>query len=365
MPKHIVSQVVLPSGVVIGHGQPCFVVAETGNNHQGKLEIAKEMVYAAAECGADAVKFQKRHTPSLLTREGLAAPYTGPNSFGPTYGAHRDALELDIEEMAQIKDLSERLGLVFFASAWDMISLRQIFGLGVELIKIASADLTCIPLLRAIGQEGVPVVASTGMSTWEDIEVAVAELRSFHDNIVLLHCNSSYPCPEDEIALPVMHRLGRRFGLPVGYSGHEEGLAPSIAAAAQGACLVERHFTLNKMLPGTDHKASLEPSQLKTLVGMIRDVERAMRETEKKVFPKEESTAKKLRKSIVAARRIPAGRIITADDLTVKSPGTGISPLDWDNVIGQKAVREIGEDTLLSWEMVGHLHCVTPVRQIA
>ncbi|EPR43934.1 N-acetylneuraminic acid synthase domain-containing protein [Desulfovibrio sp. X2] len=358
MKNRIVSEVALSSGAIIGHGRPCFVVAEVGNNHQGKLEIAKEMVYAAAECGADAVKFQKRHTPSLLTQEGMAAPYTGPNSFGPTYGAHRDALELDIEEMAQIKDLSERLGLVFFASAWDMVSLRQMFGLGVELIKVASADLTCLPLLREIGRSGVPVIASTGMSNWDEIETAVAELRAFHDDIILLHCNSSYPCPEDEIALPVMHELKRRFGLPVGYSGHEEGLAPSLAAAAQGACLVERHFTLNKMLPGTDHKASLEPSQLKSLVGMIRDVERAMRETEKKVFPKEESSAKKLRKSIVAARLIPAGKIITAEDLTVKSPGTGISPLEWDAVIGQKAVREIKEDRLLDWDMVGHLHCV-------
>ncbi len=365
MKNSTISEVVLPSGTVIGHGHPCFVVAEIGNNHQGKLEIAKEMVYAVAECGADAVKFQKRHTPSLLTREGILAPYTGPNSFGSTYGAHRDALELDIEEMAQLKDLAERLGLTFFASAWDMVSLRQLFGLKVELLKIASADLVCLPLLREIGRSGVPVIASTGMSTWAEIETAVAELQMFHDNIVLLHCNSSYPCPEDEIALPVMHDLRARFGLPVGYSGHEEGLAPSLAAAAQGACVVERHFTLNKMLPGTDHKASLEPGQLKSLVGMIRDVERAMRETEKKVFPKEESTAKKLRKSIVAARIIPAGKIITAEDLTVKSPGTGISPLEWDAVVGRKAVREIREDTLLGWEMMGHLHCVEKSAKIA
>ncbi|WP_035104600.1 N-acetylneuraminate synthase family protein [Desulfohalovibrio reitneri] len=351
-----IDRITLPSGLGIGHGHSCFVVAEIGNNHQGKLEMAKEMIYAAAEAGADAVKFQKRDTPSLLTAEGMAAAYTGPNSFGPTYGEHRDALELSIEEMAQAKDLTERLGMVFFASAWDPVSLEQTLDLGVELIKIASADLVCLPTLRRIGRSGVPVVLSTGMSTWEEIDQAVAELRAYHENIVLLHCNSSYPCPEEDIALPVMDALLQRYGLPVGYSGHEEGLAPTLAAVARGASVVERHFTLNKMLPGTDHRASLEPAQLKSLIGMIREVERAMRQTDKIVTPKEDGAAKKLRKSVVAARDIKAGEVLTEEHLTVKSPGTGISPLYWDDVLGLKAARDIEADTLLTWDLVGHLH---------
>lgn len=348
----------LSSGACIGQGQPCFVVAEIGNNHQGKVEMAKEMIYAAAESGADAVKFQKRHTPSLLTRDGLCVPYTGPNSFGPTYGEHRDALELSIDEMAVLKELSEKLGLVFFASAWDQISIDQMKDLGVELMKVCSADLICTPLLRAIGEMNVPVVASTGMSDWKQIDFAVGELKSFHNDIILLHCNSSYPCPNEEIALPVMHEMAERYGLLVGYSGHEQGLAPTLAAAARGACMVERHFTLNKMLPGSDHKASLEPSQLKEMIGMIRDMEQAMQIRVKCVTDKEAGSAKKLRKSIVSAVDIPAGTPIAPEHLTVKSPGTGINPMLWDEVIGQKAVRDIPADTLLMDDMIGPLHCL-------
>lgn len=348
----------LSSGACIGQGHPCFVVAEVGNNHQGKLEMAKEMVYAAAESGADAVKFQKRHTPSLLTRDGLCAPYTGPNSFGPTYGEHRDALELSIDEMAVVKDLSEKLGMVFFASAWDQISIDQMKDLGVELMKVCSADLICTPLLRSIGEMNVPVVASTGMSDWNQIDFAVKELRAYHDDIILLHCNSSYPCPNEEVGLPVMHALAERYNLPVGYSGHEQGLAPSLAAAARGACMVERHFTLNKLFPGSDHKASLEPSQLKELVGMIRDIEQAMQIRDKCVTDKEAGSAKKLRKSIVSAVDIPAGTRITEQHLTVKSPGTGINPMRWDEIIGKKTNCDIAADTLLMDDMFGELRCL-------
>ncbi|MDD4952503.1 MAG: N-acetylneuraminate synthase family protein, partial [Desulfovibrionaceae bacterium] len=176
---------VLRSGVRIGRGSPCFVVAEIGNNHQGQYPVARKMVAEAARAGADAVKFQKREVTALLTRAGREAPYTGKNSFGPTYGAHRAALELDMDDMARLKEYAESLGLVFFASAWDAPSLDQIVDLGVELLKICSADLVNVPLLRRYAETGIPTILSTGMSSLEDIDRAVAEIRRCHDHLVL------------------------------------------------------------------------------------------------------------------------------------------------------------------------------------
>lgn len=344
--------VTLPSGKNIGHDHPVFIVAEIGNNHQGDLDTALEMVRHAARCGVDAVKMQKRNSRVLLTKEGYAAPYRGPNSFGLTYGEHRDALELNVEEMSRVKALAEELGLVFFASAWDSASMRQMAELGLELIKIPSADMGCIPLLRQVAGLGVPVVLSTGMNGLPEIDTAVAALRSFHDDIVILHCNSTYPCPDDLIGLPVIQHLRRRYKLPVGYSGHERGLGPSVAAAALGACVIERHFTLDKSQQGTDHKASLEPPELAALTHMVREVERAMELKEKQVCPSEIATAKKLRKSIVFARDLPAGHVLTESDLTVKCPGTGLSPLFWNDVLGSTLKTRVRREEMLAWEAI-------------
>jgi sialic acid synthase SpsE len=334
----------------IGHDQPCFIVAEIGNNHQGKLELAKELVRAATEAGVDAVKFQKRDVNSLLSVEGRQAPYTGPHSFGPTYGTHRKALELSVQDMRELKALARWIDVGFFASAWDHVSVAQMHYIGWDLAKICSADLVNIPMLRQIGALNIPVILSTGMSSWGEIDRAVAELKHFHDQIVLLHCNSSYPCPEDEIALPVMDQLKERYNLPVGYSGHERGFAPTLAAVARGACVVERHFTLDRNLPGTDHQASLTHAEMKRLVAMIREVESAMSVTDKRISDKERQAAAKLRKSIVAARDLPAGHVLTANDLAVKSPGTGISPLRWDEVLGRTLKNPLACDEQLTEE---------------
>lgn len=342
----------LNSGRIIGEGHPCFIVAEVGNNHQGDITLARKMVEEAARAGADAVKFQKRDNAALLTAEGLKAPYTGPNSFGPTYGEHRDALELSMDEMAELKALSESLGLVFFASAWDMNSLEEMHTLKPELIKICSADLVNIPYLRRCGEMNTPIIISTGMSTYEQMDKAIAELRRYHDNIVVLHCNSSYPCPEDQICLPVMHQVRDRYGLPTGYSGHERGLAPTLAAVALGAVMVERHFTLDKTMRGTDHQVSLEPADLAQLVRMTREIENAMTGSDKCVYPGEASAALKLRKSIVASRNLPAGTVITEADLTVKSPGTGLTPDNWDDVIGNTLTRDVLRDDQIVPEML-------------
>ena len=344
--------ITLRSGVTIGDDAPCFIVAEIGNNHQGSVETAKEMIARAAEAGAQGVKFQKRDMDALLTTAGRAAPYTGKNSFGPTYGEHRLALELSIDEMAELKEYSEKQGVVFFASAWDMPSLEQILDLDVELCKIASADLVNVPMLRRHAQSGVPVILSSGMSAFEDIDIAIGELSKGLDDIILLHCNSSYPCPEDQIGLPVMDVLRERYGLPIGYSGHERGLGPSVASLAFGACVVERHFTLDRTLPGTDHQVSLEPQDLANLVKMIREVEPAMRVKGKMVFPDEMTAARKLRKCIVAARDLPAGHVITEADVTTRSPKDGISPIHWDKVIGATLRTSMVYEQPMQWEHI-------------
>lgn len=345
-----IQSVTLRSGVTIGQGHPCFVVAEIGNNHQGDYLVARQMIDEAAAAGVQGVKFQKRDMEALLTREGRAAPYTGCNSFGPTYGEHRNALELSIDQMAQLKEYSESLGLVFFASAWDEPSLRQVLGLDVELLKICSADLVNVPLVRKYAAAGIPIILSTGMSSLEDIDVALAEIRAYHDDVVLLHCNSTYPCPEEKIGLPVMEGLRERYGLPVGYSGHEQGIGPSVAAVALGACVVERHFTLDKTLKGTDHQASLEPEELARMVGMIQEVEKAMRVRGKKVFPEEQAAAKKLRKCIVFSRDLPAGHVLTESDLTTRSPRVGVSPVHWDEVLGATLSRSVKHEEPVQWD---------------
>ncbi|WP_319468872.1 N-acetylneuraminate synthase family protein [uncultured Pseudodesulfovibrio sp.] len=345
-----IDSIKLRSGVTIGQGHPCFIVAEIGNNHQGEFDLAKEMIDRAAEAGVQAVKFQKRDMEALLTREGRAAPYSGCNSFGPTYGEHRNALELSIEQMAELKAYSESLGLVFFASAWDDPSLVQVLGLDVELLKISSAELVNVPLVRKYAQAHVPIILSTGMSSLEDIDVALAEINAYHDDVVLLHCNSTYPCPEEQIGLPVMDGLRERYSLPVGYSGHEQGIAPSVGAAALGACVVERHFTLDKSFKGTDHQASLEPAELAQMVSMIREVEKALCVKGKKVFPEEQAASKKLRKCIVFSRDLPAGHVLTEADLTTRCPRVGVSPVHWDEVLNATLKKSVQHEEPVQWE---------------
>ncbi len=347
-----ITSITLRSGVGIGEGHPCFVVAEIGNNHQGELELAKEMIDKAAQAGAHAVKFQKRCTEALLTREGRAAPYTGCNSFGSTYGEHRDALELAIEQMRELKEYSEALNLVFFASAWDEPSLKQILDLDVELLKISSAELVNLPLVAKYAQARIPIILSTGMSSLEDIDAAVETIRSVHDDLVLLHCNSTYPCPEEQIGLPVIESLRERYSLPVGYSGHERGLGPSVASLAFGACVVERHFTMDKTMKGTDHQASLEPRQLADMTRMIREVEKATIVKGKKVFPEEQAAAKKLRKCIVFSRDLPAGHVLTEADLTTRCPRVGVTPVHWNEVVGSTLKRAVSHEEPVQWDVL-------------
>ncbi len=341
---------------LVGEGQPCFVIAEGGVNHNGDARLAAELVHIAARCQADAVKFQKRTIEELLTRAALERPYVQPNSLGATYGEHRLKLELPEEVWYQLRDLAVRLGLEFMGSAWDRGSADLLDALDTPAIKMPSAVLTDLDLLEYVARKGRPMIVSTGMSTLPDIDQAVERILRHTEQLILLQCTSAYPSEFVDVNLRVMETFRQRYGVLVGYSGHERGISVSEAAAALGACVVERHFTKDRTLPGPDHAASLEPTGLQKLVRDIRQIEMAMGSGEKSIAPAELPVRARLGKSLVAASDIRAGSIIGSEMLTAKSPGDGISPNQLRQVIGRIARVDIARDSVLprealEWEL--------------
>jgi sialic acid synthase len=341
---------------LVGDEQPCFVIAEGGVNHNGDPRLAEELVRIAAQCQADAVKFQKRTIHELLTRAALDKPYVNPNSLGATYGEHRAKLELTEADWYRLRDLAGGLGLEFMGSAWDRGSADLLDALDAPAIKTPSAVLTDLDLLEYIARKGRPMIVSTGMSTLEEVDQAVERIVRHTEDLVLLQCTSAYPSEFCDINLRVMDTYAKRYGVLVGYSGHERGIAVSEAAATLGACVVERHFTKDRTLPGPDHAASLEPIGLEKLVRDIRHIESAMGSPDKRVAPSETPVRVRLGKSVVAAQHIAAGSVLRADMLTAKSPGDGISPNHLTQLVGRIAAIEVAEDTLLpeaalDWEL--------------
>ena len=335
---------------LVGEGQPCYLVAEAGVNHNGDVALARQLVEVAARAGADAVKLQKRSVRDILIRAALEAPYVKPNSLGATYGEHRERLELPEEVYRELADLCRKQNLTLLVSPWDPGSADFLDELGVPAFKIASADVTNLPLVDHVARKGKPIIMSTGMSDMDEIADAVAAVRRHHDQLVLLQCTSAYPSDNADLNLRAIETLRRAFGAPVGYSGHERGLAPTEAAVALGACVVERHFTLDRTLPGPDHAASLEPRGLELLIRNISNVEAALGSPDKRLLPSERPVRERLAKSVAAARDIPAGTRIAAEHLTVKGPGTGISPRHLGRLVGVVARRDVAADTLLPTE---------------
>ncbi len=332
----------------IGAGNPCYFIAEAGVNHNGNVDLAKRMVDVAVAARADAVKFQKRTISDILIEEVLRQPYNSPTALGTTYGAHREKLELSEGNFEELAGYCKTKDIIFLASAWDIKSADFIESLGVPAFKIASADLTNLPLLEHIAQKGRPMLVSTGMSTLEEIAEAVDTIRQYNEQLVLLHCVSNYPCQSSEVNLRVMHTLREKFNVPVGYSGHEKsGWAVTLAAVSLGAVVVERHFTLDRTLPGPDHAASLEPLGLQRLILNIRDLEAAMGSGEKRMNEVEAEVRKRLAKSIVARCDIAEGVTILPDMLTVKGPGNGLKPKYLPFLYGKIARCAIKEDTLV------------------
>jgi N,N'-diacetyllegionaminate synthase len=336
----------------IGDGEPCFIIAEIGLNHNGDVELAKMLIGQAKDCGADAVKLQKRSIDKILTKEALRAPYNAWYAYGKTYGEHRQALEFSKKEFIDLKQYADSIGIIFLASAWDEESADFLETLDIPIHKIPSADLTNLPLLEHIAIKGKPVLLSTGMSELSEIREAVDTISKYNNELVLLHCVSTYPAEFAEINLTAMETLRSEFNCPVGYSGHERGISVSGAAAALGACVIERHFTLDRTMKGPDHAASLEPTGLSRLARDIRAIEMAMGTRAKNVQEREREIRTKLAKSIVAATAIPKGTIITKEMLTIKSPNTGFPPKYISILPGRKAAADIPADTTIKEDMI-------------
>lgn len=279
-------------GRLVGEGHPCFIVAEIGINHNGSLDLAKALIDAAVQTGCDAVKFQKRTIEVVYTSEELARPRDNP--FGPTNGDLKRGLEFGKDEYEEIERYCREQGMLWYASCWDEGSVDFMAPFDTPCYKIASASLTDDNLLRRHRQDGRPLILSTGMSTLEQIDHAVEVLGT--DNLIILHCTSTYPSKPDELNLRVMANLRTRYDVPVGYSGHEVGLATSVAAAALGACMIERHITLDRAMWGSDQAASVEPGGFARLVKDIRAVEKALGNGRKVVYDSERPIIEKLRR---------------------------------------------------------------------
>jgi sialic acid synthase len=333
----------------IGDGEPCLLVAEVGQNHNGDLAIARELIDSVAG-HADAVKLCKRHIPSELTREAYDRPYVGPHSFGPTYGRHREFLELSKQQYAQLQAQAEARGLFFFATACDRASVDELEDLDVPLYKVASRDLTNLPLVDYIGRTHKPVVLSCGMDSLIEIAEALDTIRRHHDRIVLLQCTSAYPTAYGDVHLRVLGELRRRFDVLVGLSDHTPGSAVAVAAVALGAAVVEKHVTLDRTLRGTDHACSLEIAELANLSRDLRHVELALGDGVKRLPDAVDAARQKLGRCLVSTRFIPRGACLTEDMLCLKSGGLGLLWRQRGRVLGRVALRDIPADALLNEE---------------
>lgn len=337
------------AGRPIGDGEPVFIIAEAGINHNGSLEVARKLIDVAFEAGCDAVKFQKRDIKSVLTKDAYDKPYTnGGNSFGKTYGEHREKLELNEADYFELKSYADKKRIIFFASAWDEKSVDLLETLEIPVYKIGSPDLTNVPLCRYVAKKAKPVILSTGMSEMWEIEQAVSAITQYNKDLMLMHCVSVYPTEFEDLHLSCINFLQSQFGLPVGFSGHEKGWVATIAAVTLGACAIEKHITLDRSMKGSDHCFSLEPLELKQMVLNIRKTEKALVGFEKYLLEKEIPARQKLGKSIVAREKIPAGTVLTKDMLICKSPATGISPIMLDKVVGRRVISDINEDSTIS-----------------
>jgi N,N'-diacetyllegionaminate synthase len=328
-----------------------IIIAEAGVNHNGDFNIAKKMVLTAKEAGADYVKFQTAVPELVMSKYAVMADYQKNN-----IGLEESQLEmsrkihLPLSDYKLLKMFCDEVEIKFLSTPFDLLSIDVLNQLGMDFFKIPSGEITNLPYLRKIAKIGIPVILSTGMSTLLEIESALMVLEFnglIKENIILLHCNTEYPTPMEDVNLNAMKTLADTFGVKVGYSDHTIGIEVPIAAVALGACVVEKHFTLDRNMVGPDHKASMEPDELREMVRAIRNVEVALGSKKKTVTSSEEKNKVIARKSIVAIKCIQEGELFTEDNLTVKRPGTGISPMTWDSIIGTRAKRSFQPDELI------------------
>lgn len=329
----------------ISENGPIYFIAEIGQNHQGSVETALEIVKTAALCGAHAVKFQKRHNKTLYTKSFFNKPYENENSFGKTYGEHREKLELDKAAFKKIKKAAEKHGLEFFATAFDFKSADFLEELGVAAYKIASGDITNLPLLTYVARFGKPMFMSTGASTMEEVRLAYDAVAKYNDQIVLLHCTSAYPTDYPNLNLRIIETLKDEFPEAIiGYSGHDNGISASVIAHMLGAVVFEKHFTLNHAWKGTDHSMSLEPEGLRKQIRDLQRVSISLGDSKKIIRDFERDVRFKMGKSIYAAKKLAKGHVVTKKDLVLKSPMAGLPPYCLDQVIGKKIKTALAEE---------------------
>ena len=328
-----------------------LIIAEAGVNHNGDMRIAKNLIEVAAQAGADIVKFQTLNADRMVTSTAAKAEYQILSS-NSTETQHTMLQKLELTEAMHrgLIDHCTSLDIRFLSTGFDIKSLDMLLGLGQELFKIPSGEITNLPYLRHIGQFRKNVILSTGMSSMDEIAAAIDILEKSgtpRAKITVLHCTTAYPAPLSDVNLRAMQSIHSEFNVAVGYSDHTLGIEIPIAAVALGATVIEKHFTMDRNLPGPDHKASLEPSELQDMITAIRNIESALGDGSKRLMPSEMMNRAIARKSIVTSEPISVGQVFTEVNLTTKRPGTGISPMEWDNIIGSKAQRSYSNDELI------------------
>jgi N-acetylneuraminate synthase/N,N'-diacetyllegionaminate synthase len=339
-------------GRLLGVGEPTFIVAEIGVNHNGSVHMARKLIDAAKDAGADSVKFQSFKTERIVTKYAEKAVYQ-KETTDPKKSQYSmlKRLELGNAEMEELHRYAKKRNIIFLSSAFDEESVDLLDSLDVPAFKVASGEITNLPLLRYMAEKKRPMILSTGLSTLDEIKEALEVItKEGVEEIILLHCVTSYPAKEEEANLKVMDLLRRQFGFPVGFSDHTLGITVSIAAAALGAVFIEKHFTLDRTLPGPDHRASLEPTEFKEMVKGIREVEKALGDGMKRLTANEEEIKKAARRSIVAKTRIRKGTIIRENMVDFKRPGTGLEPKNLCKIIGRRTKKDIEPDELITFE---------------
>jgi len=341
-------------GVDIGDDEPCYVIAEVGQNHQGEVEQAKRLIDAAKECGVNAVKLQKRSNRLLYTREFYEQPYDNELSFGHTYGEHREALELGADDYRELLRHAREVGVMLFATPFDFESADLLVELGVPAFKFASGDLTNTPLQRHVAGFGKPMFLSTGGGTLADVERAVDTILPLNDRLCVLQCTAAYPAAVEDLNLNVITTLREHFPqLVIGLSDHQNGIAMAVVAYTLGARVIEKHFTLGHALKGRDHAFSLMPEGMRRLVRDLHRVPAALGNAEKRPLPIEADPLEKMGKKLVAARELELGHVLTAGDLAIKSPADGgLPPYELDRLVGRRLRRPIAFEDFVTFDDV-------------
>lgn len=329
-----------------------IIIAEAGVNHNGSIQLAKKLIDAAAEAGVDYVKFQTFCTENLVSKNAQKAEYQQKNIGSPDSSQFDmlKKLEFSKDQHYELINYCKEKGVHFFSTAFDLESVDLLSSFKLGLWKVPSGEITNYPYLKLIAQKHEPVIISTGMCTMIEIESAISVFLKFglkKEQITILHCNTEYPTPMVDVNLNAMKTIAEKFGVKVGYSDHTQGIEVPIAAVALGACIIEKHLTLDRNMEGPDHKASLEPHELLALVRAIRNVEKALGSDDKIVSPSEQKNLIVARKSIIASRSIKRGEIFTVGNITIKRPGNGITPMKWEELLGKVAIKDFELDDLI------------------